>query len=114
MTKICILSGLEIPKGQLSTEHFLPRVFLPPELASHPNNLYPAIKVINNIKGALYPCEWIQYKDSLCWHAYVHYNLKQTEKEIILKALMHPYEIHPCDYCIGRQWPKYCLKQKGR
>ena len=66
MAQICFLSGIEIPKGKYSREHFAPRSKLPERIAQAPNNIYPAIKIFNFIKGNRMPCVWERDKYHAC------------------------------------------------
>lgn len=113
MKHICILSGLEIPKGQESKEHFCPRSILPPALSNHPWNVYLAIKIINNIKSNRFPCEWEEQKRGLYRYALVHYKLRHGDRQIIQQALNNPYRLdNPCTYCICSIHQEYCCKNR--
>lgn len=109
---ICILSGLEIPRGHESIEHFMPRFYLPARIANDPDNLYLAIRILNSLKGALRPCEWIDQRYDICYHAYHKYNLRQANKQIVRQALNGMAIINPCQYCIARKYPQYCIDIK--
>lgn len=47
----CVLSGIEIPTGKYSIEHYCPKSRMPTNLAQMPDNKFYAIKVFNQIKG---------------------------------------------------------------
>lgn len=106
----CILSGIEIPPRKYSVEHYYPRCYLPPEIARNAFNLYPAIKIINNIKGSLRPCEWVNQRYNLIYHAVTHWNMKQADKKLCWEALKGMPKINPCDYCIASIYSEYCIK----
>ena len=98
---ICILSGLPIPAGQKSKEHYVPRSRLPDAYKGDRNNIYYAIRIINNIKGNLLPCEWEENKYHILTTA-LTYHLTTTQKKLIHRAIdnMKHYTIDPCAYCI--------------
>lgn len=98
----CFLSGLEIPKGRVSREHYWPRSLIPSGFHTFKDNIFPAHKAINMIKGNLPPCEWEEQKFDLVYYAIHHYNLKNADKEFCRKALKNweTYRINPCAYCI--------------
>jgi hypothetical protein len=106
----CILSGIEIPPRKYSVEHYCPRCHLPIELAKLPYNIYPAIKVFNNIKGALYPCEWEEQKYDRIYHALNNWNLKNSDRKLCRQALNGMPKINPCDFCIASIYSEYCIK----
>lgn len=115
MAKVCFLSGLEIPKGQYSVEHFAPRSRIPKTIAQQSYNLYPAIKVINFAKGNLMPCEWMEQRQYRLEYAYENWKLKPIDRQIIRKALDKGLpEINPCEYCICSKYTQYCVQQKSR
>lgn len=113
---LCFLSGLEIPRGQYSVEHIVPRFWLPSRYYSLKENKAPAIKVINNIKGIHMPCEWFDMRYELTYHAYNNWKLKRPEKEVVYKALKRfekSEEINPCQYCILRKTAQmYCVERE--
>lgn len=104
----CILSGLEIPPGQMNREHYLPKSRVPYYIAQNPYNIYPAIKIINAIKGNLYPCEWEDCKFSLVYQAYENYNLRNADKKIVKRAIEEMQSINPCDHCLATKYKGYC------
>ena len=105
MSKICFLSGLEIPQGRISTDHYYPKCFLPPCLKGERANLFPAHKIINSIKGNLFPCAWEEQKFELVWHAIHEYNIRSKDKEFCRRALKNweEYRLNPCYWCIMNQ-----------
>lgn len=105
----CVLSGLEIPKGQMNREHYLPKSRVPYYIAQDPRNIYPAIKIINSIKSNLYPCEWEYRKERLVMRAYENYRLKRPDKALIKYVLDNMIPLNPCQYCLARYYQGYCL-----
>lgn len=105
MAHICFLSGLEIPAGRFSRDHWYPRSLIPKNFYSIKQNIFPAHKAINMIKGNVIPCEWEEKKFELVYHAIHHYNLKNADKEFCRKALKNweTYIIDPCVWCIMQQ-----------
>lgn len=99
---ICFLSGLEIPKGRKSVDHFYPRSLLPDKLRATPENLFPAHKTINEIKSNLEPCVWEEKKRDRVYYAITHYNLKEQDINFCIRTLENweEYKINPCQYCI--------------
>jgi hypothetical protein len=113
MAKICFLSGLEIPKGKMSIEHYAPKSRIPKHLAQQSYNLFPAIKVINFAKGNLMPCEWHEQREYRLEYAYHNWKLKSEDRKIIRKALDKGLpNINPCDYCICAKHTQYCVKSR--
>ena len=113
MAKVCFLSGIEIPKGQASIEHFAPRSRIPKAIAQQSYNLYPAIKVINFAKGDLMPCEWFAQREYRLQYAYKNWKLKAIDKKIIQKALKSGLpQMNPCEYCICAKHVQYCVNRK--
>lgn len=118
MGHICFLSGLEIPKGQHSREHIAPRSKIPKYIASVPYNIAPAIKIFNFIKADRFFCEWTDKKYDLTYHALQNWNLKQANKDLIIKALdlfeRQENNINPCQYCIlSKVGTEYCYAQRN-
>ncbi len=105
----CILSGLEIPKGQMNREHYLPKSRVPYYIAQNPYNIYPAIKIINSIKGDLYPCSWESCKFNLVARAYQNYNLRHGEKALVKWVLDEMRPINPCEHCLASCYKQYCI-----
>lgn len=102
MGSICILSDLEIPHGKQNVEHYCPRSRVPQRIAEHPNNLFPAHKVVNCIKNNLMPCEWEEQKFDLTYHAIYHWNIRHEDKVFLKKTLEHWEEWYrnPCQLCL--------------
>lgn len=102
MSNICFLSGLEIPKGRFSREHYFPKSLIPRNFYYTINNIFPAHKVINEIKGNLKPCKWEQKKFDRVLFAIKHYDLRSSDREFCRKTLENweQYRIDPCVWCI--------------
>lgn len=118
MADICFLSGLEIPKGQYSREHIVPRSKIPSYIASHPYNIAPAIKIFNCIKADRFLCEWEDKKFELTYNALKSWNLKQANKDIIIKALdrfaTEKDSLNPCQHCIlSKIATEYCYENRN-
>ena len=111
MAHVCFLSGIEIPKGKYSREHYCPKSRLE-NLAQHPYNILPAIKIFNHIKGSLMPCEWEEQKYDLIYHAYYNWHIKRDDKKLLRQALNGMPKINPCEYCICSQYVQYCIKNR--
>lgn len=117
MKHICFLSGLEIPKGQYSREHIVPQSKVPFYISSNPYNIAPAIKIFNCIKADRFLCEWEDKKFQLTYYALQHWNLKQTNKDIIMKALdrfaTEKDSLNPCQHCIlSKIATEYCYANR--
>ena len=102
MSKICFLSGLEIPPGKYSKEHYVPISRAPRFITSNPANIFPAHRIINHIKQNFLPCEWEDKKWNLTYHALHDWNLKQADKYFVARTLQNweSYSINPCQYCL--------------
>lgn len=102
MGHICFLSGLEIPKGRLSKEHYYPRSLIPYNFHTNIQNIFPAHKVINEIKSNMKPCRWEQKKFDRVLYAIEHYDLRVSDREFCKKTLdnWEEYKINPCQWCI--------------
>lgn len=99
----CILSGLPIISlNDLSIEHFYPRSLLSYEMAGLPDNLYPALKVINGIKSDILPCEFFYNREDILKHALKKGHFKKKDEEIVKAAIKNIpyYNIDPCLFCI--------------
>lgn len=101
MTK-CILSGLDIPDGKGNKEHLVPkgRVF---PLINGKSNVFPALKIINSIKGDLLPCEFERLKFEIGNKALNNWNIKQVDRNFIREAMINwsdGYSPNWCDMCI--------------
>ena len=103
-TQYCFLSGEPIirPKD-LTREHYCPKSKLPLSIASEPYNIKPAIKIINNIKGDLFPCEWEEQKIGRVYNAIINYNLDNYERAL-LSLVLEKYKIQGkrdvCPLCV--------------
>lgn len=112
-SNICILSGLEIPHGKYSWEHFYPKSCLPEHLANNPYNIWWAVRVYNNVKGNLLPCVWMERRYSLCYNAVQNWNLKRSDRlllQIGLEDGLPDYD--PCYYCIANKVKEFCLQKR--
>ena len=115
--KTCFLSGLEIPNGEYSIDHFVAKFWLPQHLYNMKQNKVPAIKIMNFIKGTFMPCEWYDRRYELCEHALLHWNLTARRKGVIISALdrfateKEPFV--PCQYCIlSSKAQEYCYARR--
>ena len=118
MSYICFLSGLEIPKGEYSREHIAPRSKIPKHIANNPYNIAPAIKIFNFIKADRFLCEWEDQKSELVYMALKSWDLKKTNKDIIIKALdrfaTEKDSLNPCQHCIlSKIATEYCYAQRN-
>lgn len=114
--EVCFLSGLVIPSGEYSIDHYVAKYWLPKRLYSLKQNLYPSIKIINAIKSIYMPCEWEDKKYDLCYYAKENWNLKRADKETVRKALylfeINPNIINPCRHCIlSTKAREYCYSR---
>lgn len=101
----CFLTGLLIPSGQYSKEHYVPLSRADPIITHNPLNIFPAIKIINHIKGNLLPCEWEEQKINLCYKALKNFRLIHKNGSlggIVKRSLENweEYKITPCKYCL--------------
>lgn len=113
MKRICFLSGLEIPDGQLSVEHYYPISKLPERIANNHVNLYYSCKVFNMLKADSVPCVWREIREARCKYALEHYHLSRVEKKLIKTVLDKGFpERNPCDYCIARIYRQYCVRER--
>lgn len=114
---ICCLSGLPIEKHDYSIEHYVAKSRILPELANLPGNIFPAIKIINNIKGNLIPCEWHELRVERLYSALIKWKLKPRNKKIIISALQRiesePVGTIPCNKCILRKYPEECVRVRN-
>lgn len=112
---ICILSGLPIEKNDYSIEHYCPKSRISAPLSEEPQNKYPAIKIINNIKGNLLPCEWCILRKERLYTAFIKWKLKPRQKQIVKQAIQHiesGYNINPCKDCILQNKPLECYNAR--
>lgn len=100
--QICFLSGLIIPTGKYSVEHYVPKSRAPLYITDSQFNKFPSHKVINAIKGNLLPCEWEEMKWDLSYKAVHSWNIRNDDKVFVEKALKNwqYYIVNPCDYCL--------------
>lgn len=100
----CVLSGLPIlQKQDLSLEHYYPKVLDVDGNTYDVKNIFPAIKIINNIKSNKKPCEWENEKFDILYHAVYHYRLNDHDYNIVVAAInnIDNYRINPCLFCIN-------------
>lgn len=107
----CFLCGLPILRlVDLSTEHFYPKSKASYSITSQYSNLFPAYRIINNIKGDNTPCDWFQNREELLQKSLKKGKLNH-HNYIIVKAAIENipnYIINPCNYCILSQECKNC------
>ena len=109
ISDICILSGLIIPDGKYSREHYLAKSLCPKEIAALRENIFPSIKIFNEIKGNLYPCEWMDMKYDLCYHALVKWNITKSDRNLIRLGLSKGLpEFDACRYCLAVRYKELC------
>lgn len=103
---ICGLTGLEIPEGEFSIDHYVAKYWLPSNIANLPQNKIPAMKIINTVKGIMFPCEWAENRYYACYNAALNWKLKPKQLAILSNAVIlfkdMPIE-NPCTKCILRQ-----------
>ena len=109
----CCLSGLLIKKPKdLTVEHYVPKSRTVPDFSQSPYNIRPAIKIINTIKGALLPCEWVLVREERLLYALMHYKLTSHNKSVIIKALdrfaTEKDVLNPCQHCILSNAKEQC------
>lgn len=98
----CILSGLKIYDAkQISLEHVVPLCRGPYLETRQDYNIYPAYKIINNLKGSLLPCEWAAQRCSILQYALDRYKLTLNDRKIVEDALnnVKRYKFDPCSIC---------------
>ena len=107
---ICFLSGLVIPPGRYSIEHYVPVSRAPQELTSCKANQFPCHKTLNAIKSNRLPCEWEEVKWDVTYRALIRWHLKQADRVFIARTLENweHYIINPCKYCLLQ-----CGKERG-
>lgn len=100
--KICILSGLEIPYGQESIEHFVPKHRAPKRIWNDPRNRFYAQYMLNAVKGDKLGCEWENIKYALTYQAIKKWNLKSADREFLERAMQNwsEYRLNPCSICL--------------
>lgn len=100
---VCILSGLKIKNYKdLSLEHFVPKSRTSYNIATIEDNILPAYKIINSIKGGRLPCEWIAERYELLSHALKKNQLNKGQREVVEAALHNipKYRMDPCSFCV--------------
>ena len=113
---ICFLSGLRIFDNKISHEHYYPKSRLPRIIYSQPENIYPAHKELNCIKGDLLPCQWEEQKLHLVKTAIRWYHLSNSDRKFLKQTLIswETYKTNPCEYCIANKYKEYCVKGRER
>ena len=108
MGKICILSGLEIPKGKESREHYCCKHRFPKKIWNNKNNIFWAHTTLNGVKGDCLPCEFEELKYKLTYHALMNWNLQPEDRDFLRRAIENweIYVINPCDLCIANCYSK--------
>lgn len=107
---ICVLSGLVIPEGKYSREHYLAKSLCPYDIANLKENIFPSIKVFNQIKGNLYPCVWMSVRYDLCQKAVQDWNLSRSDKALVKKGLSWGLpEYDACRFCIAVKFREWCM-----
>lgn len=99
---VCILSGIPIlDVKDLSLEHGVPLSRGPHYECTQDYNIFPAYKIINNLKGDLLPCEFWALREKIYKKALWQYKLTQHDKQVIQAALnfIPRYKINPCSMC---------------
>lgn len=105
MAETCILSGLEIPKGERNIEHLVPKSRTQKRIWNNPANLFPSHRVVNSIKGNLLPCEFEETKYELTYHAIQSWRIKPAQRDFLREALYNwenYYHPNYCDICLLR------------
>lgn len=100
----CILSGLIIKNAKdLSLEHYVPLCRGAKCNTQTIANIYPAIKVINNIKDDLLPCEWVIRREARMERALNRWKLTDADRKTVEEALKKAptYNLNVCNYCIN-------------
>ena len=103
MAHICILSGLEIPKGQYSKEHLVPKARAGVKITQDPRNILPAAKIMNHLKADYLPCEFWEQKYNIAYKAISSWNIRHADKEFIQKAIENWerwYNPNWCEICL--------------
>lgn len=117
-TITCCLSGLPIVCPQdFSLEHYVPKARTTPEFSGNSYNIRPAIKIINNIKGALLPCEWVLLRKERLLYALENWHLTQHNKRIVIDALTRFSQEknipNPCLECILNSAKEQCTMARN-
>lgn len=109
---VCILSGLHIYNKKLfSLEHYIPTSVGTREETHVIENIFPAYKIINNIKASRLPCVWEENKVRLLQKSLKKNKLSHDDQRIVENAIeIAPfYHIDPCTLCI---WKKKCENER--
>lgn len=96
---VCILSGLNIPKGKHSKEHLVPKSRAGVKITHNPANIFPCAKIINELKADYLPCEFWEQKYNIAYHALESWNLKYTDREFINEAIKNWEKGYNPDWC---------------
>lgn len=115
--KCCICGLLIRSTKDVSVEHWVPKSRTTNQFYSVPENKKPALKIINQIKGNLLPCEWEETKISRCYYALEHYNLNLHNKNLIIAALdrfaTEKGPLNPCQHCVLSLAKEYCYAARN-
>lgn len=101
---VCCLSGEPILRSKdITKEHYCPKSRVPKCIWEQKYNIKPAIKIFNNIKGNLLPCEWEWRKIDSVSYALNNFKLDNFERNLLEKVLKK-YEMqgpqYVCNVCI--------------
>jgi len=110
MGLICVLCGLEIPKGKESIDHYCCKHRFPRRIWDNPKNKVPAFYMLNAIKSDYLPCEFFEMKYDLTYNALKNWRIQEEDKEFLERALVNwkTYDIDPCALCLAK------CNEKGR
>lgn len=110
----CFLSGAPIINlKDFSREHYVAKQRAPAWITGQDYNIRPALKVINNIKGADLPCEWHARRIYKIEQALDSWNLSAHNQLVAREALRYivrerKKQFIPCNWCILRIYPEHC------
>lgn len=101
---ICVLSGLEIPKGKESREHYCCKHRFPQKIWNNKNNIFWAHYMLNAIKSNYLPCEWADMKYDLTYYALTHWRIKDDDRDFLQRAMDNwtIYQPDPCALCLAK------------
>lgn len=99
----------------LTKEHYCPKSRVPRYIAQSPYNIKPAIKIVNNIKGNLMPCEWEDRKVFLIYRALQSYHIDRFERQLLTRVLEKYQKEGPqyvCDQCAMKRFDQCRGKER--
>lgn len=98
----CFLSDLDAPISRKTRDHYCPRSLVSKRIWNDPRNIHDAHATINQIKGARMPCDWVDLRIDLAYHALLHWNLKTADALFVQRAIdqWEAYTTDPCKYCL--------------